>query len=170
MECIDAIMSRRSIRRYTGDPVTDHEVETVLRAAMAAPSAGNQRPWRFVVVRDAAHRAALVQATPYAGMVAEAPVAIVVCGDTQSEKHPGYWVQDCSAAVENLLLAAHAIGLGAVWIGVHPVAERVEAVSRLCDLPEGVVPLAMIALGRPAEHKPAIDRYEPSWVHAERWR
>ena len=115
MDCIDAIMNRRSIRTYTDEPVTDAQLEIVLRAAMAAPSAGNQQSWRIIVVRSVQQRAALAEATPYSRMVARAPVALVVCGDTRAEKHPGYWVQDCSAAVENMLLEIADRGYGGVW-------------------------------------------------------
>jgi nitroreductase len=170
MDCMDALMSRRSIRNYTAEPVTDEQIETLLRAAMAAPSAGNQQSWRFVVVTEATQRELLSQATPYSAMIARAPVAIVVCGDTRAEKHLGYWVQDCSAAIENLLLAAHAIGLGAVWIGVHPIAERAQNVRVACEIPEGVEPMSMIALGNPVENKPPSERYEPAHVHRERWQ
>jgi len=166
---MDAILSRRSIRSYTDEPVTDAQLDVVLRAAMAAPSAGNQRSWRFIVVRGADQRSALSEATPYASMVARAPVALVVCGDTRAEKHPGYWVQDCSAAIENALVAAHAAGLGAVWIGVHPIAERVGNVRRICELPEGIEPLSLIAIGHPAETKPPGNRFEPANVSYERW-
>ncbi len=169
MDCIEALTGRRSIRTYTDEPVTDEELDILLRAAMAAPSAGNQQSWRFIVVRDEAQRVALSDATPYAGMLARAPVGIVVCGDTREPKHPGYWVQDCSAAIQNLLVAAHAIGLGAVWIGCHPVAERSENVRRICGVPEGIEPMSMIALGHPAEHKPPAERFEPDYVHQERW-
>ncbi len=169
MDALDALLGRRSIRTYADAPVTDEQLEVLLRAAMAAPSAGNQQPWRFIVVRDGAQRHALAGATPYAGMIGRAPVGIVVCGDTRDEKHPGYWVQDCSAAIENLLVAAHAIGLGAVWIGVYPVEERVANVRRICGVPDGVVPMSMVALGHPAEVKPPAERYEPAFVHEERW-
>lgn len=169
MDCLDAIMSRRSIRNYTDEPVTDGQLEVLLRAAMAAPSAGNQQSWRFIVVRGEEQRLALSQATPYSGMIARAPLALVICGDETAPKHPGYWVQDCSAAIENLLLAAHATGLGAVWIGCHPVAERVANVRRICGIPEGIEPMSMIALGHPSEEKPPAERYEPANVHRERW-
>jgi len=169
MDCLDAILSRRSIRSYTDQPVTDAQLDVVLRAAMAAPSAGNQQSWRFIVVRSAEQRAALSEATPYARMVARAPVALVVCGDTRAEKHPGYWVQDCSAAIENALVAIHATSLGAVWIGVHPIADRVANVRRVCEIPEGIEPLSMIAIGHPAETKPPSDRFESSYVSHERW-
>jgi len=170
MDCIDALMTRRSIRAYTGDPVSDGDIEVLLKAAMAAPSAGNQQSWRFVVVTDRGQLQALSEATPYSRMVALAPLAIVVCGDTRSEKHPGYWVQDCSAAVQNMLVAGNGIGLGAVWIGVHPVSERTGNVARICDLPAGIVPLCMVSVGHPAEKKPRAERYEPEYVHRDRWR
>jgi len=169
MDCLEAIMGRRSIRAYTDEPVTDAQIETILRAAMAAPSAGNQQSWRFVVVRADEVRAALSEATPYSRMVADAPVALVVCGDTRDEKHPGYWVQDCSAAIQNALVAIHALGLGAVWIGAHPVEERVANIRRICAIPEGIVPMSMIALGHPAQDKPPAERYEPAHVHLDRW-
>lgn len=169
MDCLDALFGRRSIRRYTDAPVTDADLDVLLRAAMAAPSAGNQQPWRFVVVRDAQRRKELSEATPYASMLVDAPVALVVCGDTREEKHPGYWVQDCSAAIENLLIAANATGLGAVWIGAHPVEDRVENIRRICGVPEGIVPMSMVAIGHPVEGKPPGERFEPSYVHTERW-
>lgn len=169
MNLLDAISTRRSIRRYTDEPVAQEQIETLLRAAMSAPSAGNQQPWRFVVVTDSKQLERLSTATQYAQPMGRAKLGLVVCGDTRDNKHPGYWVQDCSAAIENLLLAAHAIGLGGVWIGVHPHEERVTNVRSICAVPEGVVPLAMVALGVPAEAKPQPDRYEPSYVHRDMW-
>lgn len=169
MDGMQAIMSRRSIRKYTNDPVSEEHIEQLLRAAMAAPSAGNQQSWRFVVVTDREQLQKLSQATPYSGLLAEAPLGFVVAGDTRDEKHPGYWVQDCSAAVENILVAANELGLGAVWIGVHPVEERSENVRRICDIPQGIVPMAMIGIGHPVESKPPSERYEPQHVHRDRW-
>jgi len=169
MECLEAIYGRRSIRRYTDEPVTDAEIEVLLKAAMAAPSAGNQQSWRFIVVRDRAVLDEMSVATPYSKMLAAAPLGMVVAGDTRDEKHPGYWVQDCSAAIQNLLVAAHATGLGAVWIGVHPEREREENVRRICAVPEGIVPLAMIALGHPEELKPPAERFCGDFVHYDRW-
>jgi len=169
MECLEALHGRRSIRRYTSEAVGEREIEELLRAAMAAPSAGNQQSWRFVVVTDREQLQRLSQATPYSKMLAEAPLGIVVAGDTRDERHPGYWVQDCSAAIENLLVAAHGLGLGAVWIGVHPVEERVNNVRAACAIPEGVVPMSMIAIGHPAEEKPPSERYEPAYVHRDSW-
>lgn len=169
MDCLDAIMTRRSVRTYTDEPVADEQVEALLRAAMAAPSAGNKQSWRFVVVRDEEMRARLAATSKFAGMLPSAQVAIVVCGDTGVELNPGNWVTDCSAAMQNALLAAHALGLGAVWLGVYPRDERMRAVSDLLGLPDGVLPLSMVSLGQPADSPRAVDRYDSARVHYERW-
>jgi nitroreductase len=167
MDVLDAIRTRRSIRQFTDAPVTDEQVEMLLRAAMSSPSAHNQQPWRFVVVRDAERRARLAEATHYSSPVGRAPLGIVVLGDIRDTKAPDFWVQDCSAAVENLLLAAHASGLGAVWIGVHPIEANERNVAAIIGTPEGVVPLCMIAVGVPAAPGPVVDRFKPEYVHAE---
>lgn len=169
MKCTDAIMSRRSIRRYTTEAVSDADVETVLRAAMAAPSAFNQQPWRFVVVRDAETRMRLSETSQYSGMLAEAPVGIVICADSTAVRVEGYWVLDCAAATENALLAAHSIGLGGVWLGVYNYPERVANVRGALGLPAHIEPVAMIALGHPEEHKPPAGRFNPEFVRHERW-
>jgi nitroreductase len=169
MEAMEALLTRRSVRSYRDQPVSEGQIETLLRAAMAAPSAGNERPWHFVVVRDRAVLGAIPRVHPYAKMAADAPLAIVVCGDTSLEKYEGFWVQDCAAATENLLLAAHATGLGAVWCGVHPSEERVKGVRKLVSIPESVVPLAIVVLGIPGEEKPPSDRFDASRVHRDRW-
>jgi len=157
------------MRSFTDEPVTEEQIETVLRAAQAAPSAGNQQPWRFIVVTERETLAAVAATSPYARMLPAAALGIVVCGDTAGLKHEGMWQQDCSAAVENALLAAHAIGLGGVWLGYYPKMERVAALKELLGIPEHVEPLAVLAIGRPAETKPPSDRYDPSFVHHERW-
>jgi nitroreductase len=166
---IDAIMSRRSIRRYTTEPVSDADVETILRAAMAAPSAGNKQSCRFIVVRDAEMRARLAATSQFAGMLPSAQVGIVMCGDTNSELNPGNWITDCSAATENALLTAHALGLGGVWLGVYPREERMRAVRELLGLPDGVLPLSMISIGHPAEERPPAERFKEAFVHHDRW-
>lgn len=165
----DPVLTRRSIRRYTTEPVTDEHVERLLRAAMAAPSAGDQRPWQFVVVRDGALLAAVTKVHPFAKMLLEAPLAIVVCGDTRLEKWPQFWEQDCAAATENLLVEAETLGLGAVWLGVHPLVERVEGLRRLLAAPDHVVPFAVVPVGHPAQRKPPAERFDPARVHHERW-
>jgi len=169
MDALEAIMSRRSIRKYTGEAVEPADIETILRAAMAAPSAGNQEPWRFVVLTERERLNAAATATPYGAMLREAPLALVVCADTRSLKHDTMWQQDCSAAVQNALIAINALGLGAVWLGFWPKMERVTPLKDVLDLPEGIEPLAVLAIGHPAETKPAADRYDADKVRFERW-
>jgi len=164
----DPVLARRSIRAYTDEPVSDDQVERLLRAAMAAPSAGNQQPWEFVVVRDRETLAAVPSFHPYARVLERTPVAIVVCGRAAG-RWPQFWGQDCAAAVENVLIEAQLLGLGAVWLGVHPLEERVVGLRRLLGMPDDVIPFAVVAVGHPAERKSPSDRYDPGRVHAERW-
>jgi len=163
------IQRRRSIRRYKAAPVSDEQVELLLRAAMSAPSAGNEQAWAFVVVRDRAKLDAIMQVHPYASMLKSAPLAILVCGDLQRQSHAGYWVQDCAAATQNLLLAAANIGLGTCWCGVHPRPDREAGCRKLFGLPDHIVPFAVIAVGVPAEQKGPADYYDPGRVHRDAW-
>lgn len=170
MECLEAIHTRRSVRQFAPDEVSDADLERLLRAAMAAPSAGNQQPWRFVVVREAAVREQLATATPYAAPMMRAPLGIVVLADEGVEKFPGNWALDCGAATQNLLLAAHAIGLGGVWMGVYPEAEREAKVARIVGAEEdGIRVFCMIAVGTPSAEGPVVDRYRPEYVRHNRW-
>jgi nitroreductase len=169
VDALDAILSRRSIRRYTPQPVPAGVMEELLRAAMSAPSAGNEQPWHFVVIQDRRMLDEFPRFHPYAEMLKEASVAILVCGDLRLETYRDHWVQDCSAATQNLLLAAHAKGLGAVWVGIHPTEDRVGRTRKLLGLPSHVVPLCLVPLGYPAERIPRAERYDPSRVHADRW-
>jgi nitroreductase len=168
---LNIINERASVRAYTPQAVDPGQVECLLRAAMAAPSSKNRRPWHFVVVSQAAARQALATQLPYAKMLNEAPLSIVVCGDTTV--HTGdaaiSWVMDCSAATENLLLAAAAMGLGAVWTGVYPYEDRISAVRKALALPENIVPLNVIAAGHPAKLPAPKDRWQPERIHYERW-
>lgn len=166
---MDALFRRRSIRKYTADAVSDEQIELLLKAAMAAPSAGNQQPWQFLVVRDKAMLATLADTSPYANMTPDAALAILVCGDVANERHPGFWPQDCSAATQNLLIEAEALGLGAVWLGVYPLEDRMEFLKTTLQLPESIIPFALIAIGHPAEHKPPAERYDAARVHYETW-
>ncbi|MBR1921712.1 MAG: nitroreductase family protein [Kiritimatiellae bacterium] len=168
-----AIATRRSIRRF--DPsrtVGDALVEKLLRAAMAAPSAMDKRPWEIVVVRDEAKLKALAEALPSCRIGNGAKLAFCVCG-TLDNGLPGrgreYWLQDCSAASQNLLLAAHGHGLGAVWTGVWPGEDRVAAVRRILEIPEGFAPLNLIPVGYPAENPAAKDKWNAAKVHYDRW-
>ncbi len=169
MDAMEAILSRRSIRKYTDQPVDAEVVQKVLRAAMSAPSAGNEQSWQFVVINDRNLLTAIPKFHPYAGMLEQASVAILVCGDVRRERHAGYWVQDCSAAMQNLLLAAHSLGLGAVWLGIYPDAARVAGMRSLLNLPEPVIPLGLAPLGYPAESRAAADRYTESLIHYNGW-
>jgi len=169
MDALTAIRTRRSIRRYTPAPIADAVVVECLRAAMSAPSAGNQQPWQFIVICDPAFRAAIPTFHPYADMVIHAPLAILVCGDLDRERYTGYWIQDCAAAAENLLLAAHAQGLGAVWVGVYPKEDRVARFQALLGLPKQVIPFALVPLGVPGEQLGPADRFDSTRVHWDRW-
>ena len=169
MDVFEALFTRRSNRKYTDEPVSDADVQTMLKAAMLAPSAKNERPWAFVVVRDAATRAELSEATPYVKMAAHAPVVVVVCGDLNEDKAGGRWEQDCAAAIENLLLAARGLDIGTVWCALHPDAERVGNVRRILGIPEHVVPLGLVCVGHPAQPFSEADRFMPERIHRERW-
>lgn len=168
----DLLLARRSIRRYDGRPVPDDLVTRLLEAAMAAPSSDNERPWHFVVVtrRDLLDR--LADGHPYARMLSTAPLCIVPCGDL--DLVPGgvwgeYWVQDVAAATQNLLLAATALGLGAVWCGVYPEQERVDMVRDVLGIPSRIVPFCLIPTGFPAERKPPRTQFDPERVHHDGW-
>ena len=169
MDAIEAMRTRRSIRRYKAHPVSEEAIKALLEAAMAAPSAGNQQPWHFIVIRDRAILDEIPNVHPYAQMVKEAPVAIVVCGDERSAKYKDFWPQDCAAATENLLLAAHASNLGAVWCGVYPSEERVSPIRELLHIPEQVFPFSLIAIGHPEEDKRPGQRFDASRVREDRW-
>lgn len=169
---IDNIMTRTSIRAYQDRDVEDAKVEILLRAAMAAPTAGNKQPWRFVVVKD---KNILHEISANVGpikMAEKAPLAIIVCGDlnnTFPEDGRDYWVEDASAATENLLLAAHGLGLGAVWCGIYPMRERVAFLKKLLNLPGNIVPLNVVPIGYPAENPEPKDKWKPENIHYEQW-
>ena len=169
---IQAIMTRTSIRAFLDKPVSDDTIEILLKAAMAAPSAKNSQPWAFVVIRDRALLEKLGGSLPNAKMTATAPVALVICG-VLDKALPGeareYWIQDAAAATENFLLAVHALGLGAVWTGVHPISERIRIIREALHLPEGVEPFCLIPFGYPAVPAAVKDKWDPSIVHQDVW-
>ena len=169
MDALEAIHSRRSIRRYQDKPVSPDLVKEIIAAAMMAPSAGNVRPWQFIVLVDQEVRDKVPAIHPHASMTPDAPVAIMICGDLSLEKYPGNWIADCSAATQNLLLAAHAKGLGAVWTGLYPEQGRIEGFRQLLGLPEHVVPLVLVPMGYPDQPAGREDRYEEDKVHYNRW-
>ena len=164
---LDLMYARRTVRDFTEEVVTDEQVETMLRAAMAAPSAQDLRPWHFIVVRRQKMLNKLAHVHKYAYMLEKAPLAVVVCGDQKaSEQH---WVEDTCAATQNMLLAATALGLGGVWISLYPKKKHQKAVQELLDIPEEVGVLCVLALGHPAEQKQAHNEYDLERVHPEKW-
>ena len=164
-EAIKNIMTRTSIRKYTDQPVSKTDIETLLRAGMAAPTAVNRQPWHFVVVTDKAKLKELSGGR--GGMLEQCALAIVVCGNMEKTikgKGQEFWIQDCSAATENILLAANALGLGAVWTGGYPMEERVASISKALKLPETIIPLCTIVIGHPAESPTPKDKWKPENV------
>ena len=172
-DVLTAIRTRKSVRKF--DPlrkVEDEKIEKILRAAMCAPSAMDKRPWEFVVVKDSAQLKKLGERLPNSHCGSGAQAAIVVCGSLDNGL-PGrgkeYWIHDCSAAAMNILLAAHALDLGAVWTGVYPGEDRIAKVREILSIPEGYMPLNVIPLGYPAENPPAKDKWNPAKIHNDRW-
>jgi nitroreductase len=170
-EKLEFIFGRRSIRVYSSAEVSQEAVQKLLEAAMAAPSAVAKDPWRFVVIRDRKTLARIAAELPNGQMLATAAVGIAVCGDLEAthDRQLSYLLQDCAAAIENLLLCAHALGLGACWLGVHPREERVRKLREILSLPASVIPVAGIAIGRPGEQKEPRTRFNRDYVHWERW-
>ncbi len=163
------ILSRRSIRRFRTQPVSDHDIKELLRAGMAAPSAGNEQPWHFIVINERSVLDEIPRFHNYASAVNEAPAAILACGQPELEKYKGNWTLDCSAATENILIAAQSKHLGAIWIGVYPEENLIDDMRNLLEIPENIIPFALIPVGYPDENKPPQDRYSESRVHYNQW-
>ena len=161
MDTLQAIRTRRSVRKYLDKPVPEELIQKLLAAAMQAPSARNQQPWQFVVIVDRKLLTKIPEFMPNAAMAAKSPLAILVCGDLSLEKSEGYWVVDCAAAVENMLLAAHALSLGAVWCGVYPRELRMAGLRQLLGLPQNVIAHSLVVLGYAAEQVQPQDRFRP---------
>jgi nitroreductase len=169
MDVLEAMRTRRSIRRFTEEPIPHDVLEKLFRAAMAAANSGGQEPWRFIVVDEPALRDKLASLQIQRGPYYRSPQLIVVCGDIGSMKWKMHWLADCAAAIQNLLLAAHALELGAVWQELYPYHERVAKVRGLLGIPDAVYPMAVISIGHPAENKLPVDRYDPEKVRRNHW-
>lgn len=169
MDVLECIITRRSIRDFLERDVSEEDIQKILKCAMYAPSAGNQRPWHFVVIKSRETMMRITQFHPHSMMLKSARCAIAVVADTEIEKHKGYWVQDCSAAVQNILLSVHYLGLGAVWLGIYPREERINGLSKLLNLPSNIVPFAVVAIGYPAKIPEQPDRFEENRIHYEKW-
>lgn len=169
VSAVDALATRRSIRTFTDKPVSDAMVEGLIHSAMQAPSAGNAQPWEFVVIRSEESKEHITKIHQYAQMAPKSPVSVLVCGNLFKEKYAGFWVQDCSAAIQNMLLAARAYGIGTVWCGIHPIEERVAAFRKAFALPDHIVPLGLVVMGY--SDQPFIERkvFDAQKIHYERF-
>ncbi|VGO12928.1 NADH dehydrogenase [Pontiella desulfatans] len=168
METIKALMTRRSIRTWTTEPVTDGERRIILEAAMNAPSAADARPWHFVTMDDPS---VIKQFTGMGGteMLEESTFMVLVCGDVSKEIYPGFWPQDCSCAAQNMQLAAHDIGIGCVWIAIHPLEEREQVCRKILGIPESITPFALLAMGVPNEVLGPEYRFDEERLHSNKW-
>jgi nitroreductase len=170
MELYDGLLTRRSIRKYTGEKIDEEAIISIINAGMYAPSANNTRPWHFVIVDDRNTLERIMEIHPYSSMLAKASHAIVVCGDEKLQNGPGYYPLDCSAATQNLLLAAHSLGYGAVWLGVEPKADRKKAVSEILGLPSHIHPVSIVSIGIPFKQPGKIPiRFEQKKIRRNHW-
>ena len=165
----DIILTRRSIRTFLPKKVEEEKMEYLLKAAFSAPSAKNIQPWHFIVIKDRKILDEIPKFHPYSKMLYEAPLAICVCGESVKDKFNGYWILDCSAASENILLAANSLGLGSVWLGVYPRQERINELKNLLEIPEDITPLSLLAIGYPNEEKPPSERFKKERIHFDKW-
>lgn len=165
------IFERRSIRKFTEEPVTDADLELILRAAMRAPSACNEQPWEFIIIRDRETMKKIQKFQRFSQPLNTANCAIVICGNRKLQKFAEYdfWIQDCSAAAQNMLLEIQHIGLGAVWMGLHPIPLWTSKCQEVLELPEHVIPLGIFAMGHPDQQPEPMDTFMPERIHYEKW-
>lgn len=163
---LENIAERKSVRKYLNKSVEEDKIDAMVKAGMAAPSGMDRRPWEFVVVTDREALDSMAAKLPYAKMLTNAPLAIVVCGDTTRSS---YWYLDCSAATQNVLLAAEALGLGAVWTAAYPYEDRIDVVRQNTGLPEHIVPLCVIPIGYPDGPQKVKDKFDPQRVHRNKY-
>ena len=165
------IFNRRSVRKYESRIIPEEMFTHLFEAAMAAPSAVAKDPWHFILVRDRKTLDKIVKILPSGQMLRQAPASIIACGDINKAnlKEVSYMLQDLSAAVENILLAATALGLGSCWLGMHPRPDRMDGIRTLFNLPKNIIPMCGISLGWPAEQPEARTRYNPERIHLEKW-
>lgn len=166
---IETIKGRRSIRKYTGEVITDDQIKVLLELGFAAPSAHNFQPWHFIVVREPELLKKITTFQPYTKMLPEAGCGIIVCGDHEKQHLDGFIVEDTSAAIQNMLIGAEAMGLNTVWCGIHPITELEDGFRETFNIPADVLPVGLVVVGHGNEKKEAIDRYVPSKVHFDKW-
>ena len=167
MNTVETIAARRSIRKFTGEPVSEEQIKMLISAGMNAPSARNTQPWHFMIIKNRDTINKMIEICPNGTLMKGADTAVLVLGDLNDTDE--YFVIDCSAAVQNMLLAAHEKGLGACWIGVYPREPRTQGIKDLFQLPEHIVPHSLIAIGHPAETKEPNNNYREERVHIEKW-
>ena len=169
MEVLEALRTRRSIRKYTKEEIPEGDIRKIIEAAMSGPSAANSQPWHFVIEKTRSILNEISKVSPYAKMTKDAAIAIVVCGDPKLDKIPQFWPQDCSIAAQNILLAAHSLGYGAVWTAAYPMEDRVKNLQKLLGIPSSIIPLAVIPIGKPAEIKEGDKPYLEERIHLDKW-
>jgi len=169
MEVLEALRTRRSIRKYTNEEIPEGDIRKIIEAAMSGPSAVNSQPWHFIIIKNRSVLNEIPKASLYAQMAKDATIAIVVCGDPKLDKIPQFWQQDCCIAAQNILLAAHSLGYGAVWTAAYPLEDRVKNLQKLLGIPASIIPLAVIPIGKPAEKKEGIKPYLEERVHLDKW-
>lgn len=169
MNVLDAINGRRSIRKYTSEPISEEQLETILKAGFQAPSAHNRNPREYIVVRDREILEKITAFHPYTKMLPSAGCAIIVCGDTEKQEREGFIISDCSASIQNMLLTAHGIGLGGCWCGLYPVTELMEPMAELLGLPEHIIPVGIVAVGVKDEEKKELNKYTEENIHYNSW-
>jgi nitroreductase len=169
METLKAILTRRSIRKYSNKNIPEEYFEILLKAAMYAPTARNKQPWHFIIISDREILTKLAAVNSSWRTLEDASNAIVVCGDRNLEDAESFIIQDCAAATQNILLAAHELGLGTVWLGVHPREERLEPLTEILQIPSHILPVSMISIGKPDEIREQPDRYNIERIHQDKW-
>jgi nitroreductase len=169
MDAMEAILTRRSVRKYSKKKISKKIILKLLEAGVSAPSAGDEQPWQFVIIDKRNILDKIMEFHPYSNMLKEAQKAILVCGDLDLETHKGYWMIDCSAATQNILIASRAIGLGACWLGIYPREERIIAIKEILKIPENIIPFALISLGYPGEEQTTVDRLDDFRIHKNQW-
>jgi nitroreductase len=169
MNILETLINRRSIRKYKEKTVPREMILQIIKAGMYAPSARNQQPWQFIIIDQKETMKSIMQVHPYASMLNSASHAIIICGDQSKEISKGYWPVDCSAATQNILIAAHGTGLGAVWLGVYPRDDRMQGIINIMKLPKHIIPFALVPVGYPDEVKQTPDRFDENRIHINQY-
>lgn len=169
LNVFEAIFTRRSIRSFTGDIVNELYLETIIKAGCYAPSANNKQPWEFIIIKEKSMLREISETHSYAKMLVEAGCGIVVCGDKEKQTQTGFLIEDCSASMQNMLLCAHGLGLGAVWCGLYPVTQLTNPIKKLLKLPSNIIPVGLVVIGHAEEDKDIVYRYNEAKVHIDKW-